>query len=49
LELYGKIPERGAVISHEQFRFTIESVAKNRIKRVKMEILPQVIGEKHED
>jgi putative hemolysin len=49
LELHGKIPERGEVIQYEQFRFVIESVAKNRIKRVKMEILSQVVGETQED
>lgn len=49
LELHGKIPERGEVIQFEQFRFIIESVAKNRIKRVKMEILSEVVGETHED
>lgn len=49
LELHGKIPERGDVIVHEQYRFHIESVAKNRIKRVKFEIVPALIGEKNED
>lgn len=41
LELHGKIPERGEVIEHESCRYTVESVGKNRIKRVKFEILDQ--------
>ncbi|MEM0997343.1 MAG: gliding motility-associated protein GldE [Bacteroidota bacterium] len=40
LEMHGRIPEHGEVLEHEHYRFTIESVAKNRIKRVKFEILP---------
>jgi len=39
LELHGRIPEKGDTIEHEKFRFYIESVSQNRIKRVKMQIL----------
>lgn len=49
LELHGRIPERGEVIEFENFRFVIESVAKNRIKRVKLELLSEVVGETQED
>lgn len=49
LELHGRIPERGEVIEFEQFRFVIESVAKNRIKRVKLELISEVVGETQED
>jgi gliding motility-associated protein GldE len=37
LEIHGKIPEKDEVISEGDFIFTIESVAQNRIKRVKFE------------
>lgn len=39
LEVHGKIPLKGDVIEHENFRFHIESVTKSRIKRIKFEIL----------
>lgn len=41
LEVHGRIPSRGEVIEMEQFRFHIESVTQNRIKRVKFVILAQ--------
>ena len=40
LELHGKIPEKGEIFEYENFRFVIESVAQNRIKRIKFVILP---------
>jgi putative hemolysin len=36
LELKGNIPERGEVLEHEGIKFTIESVDKRRIKRIKI-------------
>jgi putative hemolysin len=36
LELFGKIPERNEQIEYNGFRFTVESVDKRRIKRVKI-------------
>lgn len=39
LEIQGRIPEKGETISLENFEFHIESVSKNRIKRVKMVVL----------
>jgi gliding motility-associated protein GldE len=39
LEMHGKIPGMGEVLEHEAYRFTVESVSKNRVKRVKFEIL----------
>ncbi|HHG83160.1 MAG TPA: gliding motility-associated protein GldE [Bacteroidetes bacterium] len=39
LELHGKIPEMGTIILHKPYRYTVESVSKNRVKRVKFEIL----------
>lgn len=39
LEIHGKIPEKGEVFEYEYFQFIIESVAKNRIKRIKFVIL----------
>jgi gliding motility-associated protein GldE len=39
LEMHGKIPGKGEVLEYETYRFTVESVSKNRIKRVKFEIL----------
>ena len=44
LEIHGKIPEAGEVITHENFEFHVESVGDNRIKRVKF-----VIQEKTEE
>ncbi len=49
LELHGRIPEKDEVITSGQFTFTIESVTKNRIKRVKLEMdLDQEAEEKEE-
>lgn len=39
LEMHGKIPEKGEVFEHENLRFVVESVAQNRIKRIKFVIL----------
>lgn len=38
LELHGRIPEKNEVITSGKFTFTIESVTKNRIKRVKLQM-----------
>lgn len=39
LELEGRIPEKGTTLQYDQFEFTVESVSKNRIKRVKMTVV----------
>lgn len=36
LELEGRIPAKGTTLQYEQFEFTVESVSKNRVKRVKL-------------
>ncbi|MCB9234366.1 MAG: gliding motility-associated protein GldE [Bacteroidia bacterium] len=41
LEIHGRIPEKGETIEFEKYLFTIESVSKNRIKRVKFTILQE--------
>ena len=38
LELKGNIPEKGEVLSYKPYTFTIESVDKRRVKRVKISI-----------
>lgn len=43
LEIHGKIPEKNEVITFNEFEFHIESVSKNRIKRVKF-IIPENPG-----
>ncbi len=42
LEEHGRIPVIGDVIEFGKFRFSIESVTKKRIKRVKFEVLEEV-------
>ena len=44
LELMGKIPAKGEIITWKGFQFHIESVSKNRIKRVKI-VLPSPFNE----
>ena len=34
----GNIPENGEILKYEQYSFTVESVDKNRVKRVKVTI-----------
>jgi putative hemolysin len=47
LELYGKIPNKGEKITFKDFKFTIESADKRRIKRVKVtRLIPQQTEEK---
>ncbi|TAE61412.1 MAG: gliding motility-associated protein GldE [Bacteroidetes bacterium] len=41
LELHGKIPNMGEVIRHRHFAFHIESVSRNRIAMVKLQIHPE--------
>lgn len=41
LELHRKIPRQGDEIVYGQFHFTIESVEQNRIRRVRLELVPQ--------
>ncbi len=38
LELYGRIPKGGDVITYEQFTFRVLSIKNNRIEKVKLEI-----------
>lgn len=38
LEMKGNIPENGEILKYEQYSFTVESVDKNRVKRVKVTI-----------
>lgn len=45
LNVNERLPERGQVITVTNFRFTIESVDKRRIKRVKVTILNESSGE----
>lgn len=42
LEIHGRLPVRGDVVNHDQFKFSIESVTQRRIKRVKFEVLEDV-------
>jgi putative hemolysin len=39
LELQGEMPRQGDEITFGEFKFTIESADKRRIKRIKVEIL----------
>ena len=41
LEMKGKIPENGETLYYEQYSFTIESVDKTRVKRIKVTINEQ--------
>lgn len=45
LELHRRIPEPGEVIVHGRYQFTVESVGQNRIKRVRVLLLDQAVGE----
>ncbi|MDW3649242.1 MAG: gliding motility-associated protein GldE [Bacteroidia bacterium] len=38
LELHGKIPEKGDLISYQNFDFIIEAISRNRISQIKMVI-----------
>ena len=38
LEMKGNIPENGEILNYEQYSFTIESVDKTRVKRIKVTI-----------
>ena len=49
LELFGKIPERNEKIEHNGFKFTVESVDRRRIKRVKITKLQKEEIEKKEE
>jgi putative hemolysin len=44
LELHRKIPAQGEQIVHGQFQFTVESVEQNRIKRVRLVVVPESQG-----
>jgi putative hemolysin len=39
LELLGEIPRKGAKISHQNFNFTVLEIERNRIQKVKMQIV----------
>ncbi len=41
LELKGNIPENGEMLNYEQYSFTVESVDKTRVKRIKVTINEQ--------
>jgi len=41
LELHGKIPQNGEIVTYENFNFHIEAADKYRIIRVKMVIIPE--------
>lgn len=41
LEMKGNIPENGEILNYEQYSFTIESVDKTRVKRIKVTINEQ--------
>lgn len=45
LELHRKIPDQGELIAYEHFEFLIEAVEQNRIKRVRIELLPMKVDE----
>lgn len=42
LEILGEIPKKGAKASYENFQFTVLEVQKNRIQKVKLQILQNV-------
>lgn len=48
LELHRKIPNPGEQIVYEQFQFTVESVEQNRIKRLRLVLIPLSESEKEE-
>ena len=41
LEMKGNIPENGEILNYEQYSFTVESVDKTRVKRIKVTINEQ--------
>ena len=41
LEIKGNIPENGEILNYEQYSFTVESVDKTRVKRIKVTINEQ--------
>ncbi|MBK9448872.1 MAG: gliding motility-associated protein GldE [Bacteroidetes bacterium] len=45
LELHRKIPDQGDEIEHAQFHFTVESVEQNRIKRLRLVLVPLSDGD----
>ncbi len=50
LELHRKIPSQGEMIVHEQFQFTIETVAQNRIRKVRLTLqLPEESEDKEQE
>ena len=38
LEMKGNIPENGEILNYKQYSFTVESVDKTRVKRIKVTI-----------
>ena len=44
LELRGEIPLRNDIVKYKNFKFTIESVDKRRIKQVRVQITPEPTG-----
>ena len=38
LEIKGNIPENGEILNYKQYSFTVESVDKTRVKRIKVTI-----------
>jgi CBS domain containing-hemolysin-like protein len=49
LELHRKIPDQGEQIDYAQFQFTVEAVAQNRIKRLRLILVPLSDGENVEN
>lgn len=49
LELTGEFPEKGQVILYDRFKFTIESLTKRRITKIKVDIINKSNSAKKED
>ena len=49
LEINGETPNRRQKIAFENYTFTIESIDKKRIKRIKVTRIPQVDTTENED
>ena len=45
IELKGKIPKKGEKVRFEQYLFTVEAADKRRVKRIKVTIDPENLGE----
>lgn len=45
LEITGQIPSRNEIVKHRNFNFTIDSVDNKRIKRIKVQIIPNANDE----